>query len=622
MKNPNAMDPSDTSMDGADTDGGSDGTGILKVGSEVFDSDDHQVTGIAPVNVIFPWTTLPTPTVIHSTELSTSVEIAWETPKTVSSGSITTVTTVITRYVQDTVITVPAHTAYSHGFYNWNITQSNATFLVGTLWPSIPMPVVYITDDPNPLSETAVSHKEVTRTINIPPWPWHTNNEDPTKVTFTQGSPPGPTCTADCGEVCTRFCHGPCLNNCDDISYSDFIDPLDDNPPSVADCVGPDCKNGECKGKLCINKGCKGAGCQGRICTDDRVCEPTGCRGTDCHEGHCEGNDCQDYGCTGEDCDRGSGRCFGFNCLAWGCIGLDCPPSGSGKFTCTGPKCRVVSCTGPDCDNGLCKGDNCEPEDPDCEAQEAEVCTDWISSTLVTPASTYSTETVTTACETITACEATPTTRTKTITDDEFVEATVSIIEYAQTLPVDVSSALESELMKYATDYWSAVGSTSTKTTTTSTTSGGGSNPTESSYPNAFLIFKYHKEQDDTILETRDDTYSFYGAYYSYRTEVRDEDVCNGKYKVIGPADADESDDYPSSLGPFTLGQYTGCKYSSPNGKPGSVSCDNNELPFDCIGYVKPVGSHIVDLACGTSMNGAGVKKWESYNQVVQCAIF
>ncbi|CAI7670806.1 unnamed protein product [Penicillium pancosmium] len=621
LKNPNSMDPSDTIMNGADTKGGSDGTGTLKVGSELFDSDDHEVTGIAPVNVIFPWITLPTPTAIPETTLSTSVEVAWETPKTVTSGTITTVTTTITRYVQDTVITVPPHTAYSHGFYNWNITQSNATFLVGTLWPSIPMPVVHITDDPNPLFESGVSHKQVTRTINIPPWPWHTDNENPTRITFTQGSPPGPTCTADCGEVCTKFCNGPCLNNCDDLSYSDFIDPLDDHPPSVADCVGPDCKNGECKDKLCIEKGCKGKGCQGRICTDDMDCEPTGCRGTDCYEGHCEGDDCQDHGCTGEDCDESSGRCIGFNCLAWGCIGLDCPPSGSGKFTCTGPNCRVVSCAGPDCDNGICKGEDCEPEDRDCEAQEAEVCTDWISSTLVTPASTHSTETVTTACKTITACEATPTTTTKTITDDQFVEATVSIIEYAQTLPADVSSAIESELMAYASDYWSAIGSTtSTKTTATTTTSSGGSEPTKAGYPNSFLIFKYHEEKD-YIDASRKDTYSFYGAYYDYRQEMTEVQVCAGERKVAGPVDADEHDSYPSSLGGFDLGEYTGCKYTSPNGHPGHVTCENTLTEFDCLGFVKEKGTHVVDFGCGTSMDKAGTKTWKSYNKVIECSI-
>lgn len=69
------------------------------------------------------------------------------------------------------------------------------------------------------------------------------------------------------------------------------------------------------------------------------------------------------------------------------------------------------------------------------------MCTDWISSTLVTPALTYSTETLTTACETITACNAKSTTATKTIDGGDFIEATVTIIEYEETLDACSSSA-------------------------------------------------------------------------------------------------------------------------------------------------------------------------------------
>ncbi|GLI82248.1 hypothetical protein PoHVEF18_010675 [Penicillium ochrochloron] len=620
LKNPNSMDPSDTSMEGAAIEGGSDATGSLYVGSEVFNSENHEVTAIAPVNLIFPWTSLPTPTVIPATDLETSLEVAWKTAQTVTSGSITSVTSAITRLIQNTTIPVPAHTAYSYGFYNWNITEANATFIVGTLWPSIPMPVVYITDDPNPLSETGVTHEQVIRTINLPPWPWHTDKEEPTKITFTQGSPPGPTCTANCGQVCTNFCDGPCLNDCDDLSYSDFIDPADDDPPSVAHCTGPDCKNGECEGELCIEKGCTGKDCHEGVCTDDGDCKPTGCRGADCQKGHCSGDDCQNHGCVGEDCVTGSGRCLGFHCLAWGCLGIDCLVSGTGAFTCDGPHCRVVSCTGSNCENGICTGKGCKSEDSDCESQEAEVCTDWISSTLVTPASTYSTETVTTVCETITACKATPTTTTKTVDEDGFMEATVTLIQYAETLPADVSSLMESELMSYESSYWSALASTSTTTTTSSTTSSGGSDPT-GSYPDAFIIFKYHEEKDyyDT---SRKDTYSFYGAFYSYRTQITEDGVCHQTRKVVGPVDADEGENAPSSLSGFDLsGSYTGCQFTTSSGGA-YLFCDGRDTPFNCIGFVKEKGSHVVDYGCGKSMDQAGTWTWRSYNKVIECSVY
>ncbi|KAJ5441849.1 hypothetical protein N7491_004255 [Penicillium cf. griseofulvum] len=556
LKNPNSMDTSDTSMDGADVEGGSDGTETLFVGSGVFDSDSNQVTAIGPVNIVFPLTTLAIPTTIPAQGLPTSVE-------TVMSGSITTATTTITRYIQHTTISVPPLTTNVYGFHNWNITEANATQLVGTLWPSIPLPPVTITDDPNPLNETGVSHPAVTRTVYLPPWPWYTDNENPSKVTFTQGNPPGPTCTANCGQICTEFCGGPCLNNCDDLSYSDFVDPIDNNPPLVAPFSGPDCKNGKCIGKLCVQKGCTGKDCYSGICVGGDDCKPTGCTGPDCDSGHCSGSDCQDHGCVGSDCDSSSGGCFGIGCLSWGCLGSQCS---SDDFTCTGPNCRVS-------------------EDSDCKIQEAEMCTDWISSTLVTPASTYSTETLTTACEIITACNAKPTTATKTIDGGEFIEATVTIIEYEQTLDADIEASIESDWSSYISSYWSAIDSTSTSTTATKTTTeGGGTDPTGSAIPNSFIIFKYHEEKDNGFDLSRSDSYAFYAVYYSYRQQITEDDVCAHTRKVTDSVDAKESTEYPTDLGSFTLGQYTGCKYTPNGSKPGIVSCDNNELPFECVG--------------------------------------
>ncbi|CAG8250664.1 unnamed protein product [Penicillium salamii] len=623
LKSPNSMNSSVTSMDGADIEGGSDGTGTLFVGSEVLDSDTNKVTAIGPVNIVFPSKSLTTPTTISAQNFPTSFEVAWETTMTVTSGSVTTPTTTITRYIQQTNIPVPALTTDVHGYHNWNITQANATHLVGTLWPSISMPAVTLTNDPNPLNETGVSHPPVTRTVHLPPWPWYTDKEDPAKVTFTQGSPPGPTCSSNCGHVCKEFCGGPCLNNCDDVSYTDFVDPNDEDPPSVSPCTGPDCKNGKCTGDLCIEKGCTGYDCNSGICTGGDDCKPSGCTGTDCKEGHCTGDSCHDHGCIGSDCDSSSGGCFGLSCLSWGCLGPQCS---STDFTCTGPSCRVVSCTGPGCENGICTGKGCKSTDTDCETQSADICTEWINSTMVSPASTYSTKTVTTACETITACGAKPTTATKTLTDDVLIEATVTIIEYAQTLDADVESSIEKDWQSYISSYWSAIDSTSSSTSTSisatkTTTKGEGSYPTGGAYPNSFIIWKYHKEED-YFDDSHDDSYAFYAAYYSYREDITTDEVCHQKRKVTDSISAKKSEENPSSLGPFTLGQYTGCKYISPGGKPGYVTCKNNEQDFNCIGYVREDSDQVVDFGCGESINGAGTKTWKSYNKAIECSIY
>ncbi|KAE8310127.1 hypothetical protein BDV41DRAFT_400350 [Aspergillus transmontanensis] len=617
LKNPNLFTDSDLSMDGADPGGGSDGTGNLYVGAEVLNPDSNPVTAIAPVNIVFPISTLPSPTTIAPSGYPTSLEVAWPTTKTVTSGTITTVTSTITRYIQTTTIAVPSLTVREHGFYNWNITDKNTTHLVGALIPSIRLPPIVITDDPNPLKETSVSHTPaVTRTIHLPPWPWTTDGAKYPRITFTQGGPPGPTCTAGCGTLCTQFCDGPCLNNCGDTSSRDFISPLDDDPPTVAPCAGKDCKNGKCQGEICIEKGCTGADCQNRVCVGDD-CKPTGCTGPDCDKGHCSGKNCQDHGCVGKDCDKQSGGCFGPLCLSWGCLGPQC--SGT-DFVCTGPHCRVVSCSGPSCKNGICTGPGCMTEDGDCEAKEAESCTEWISSTMMTPASTYSTQTVTTACKTISACNAKGTTVTKTIDEDGLVEGTVTYIE--NDVPTDAADdAIASSLASYYSSYWSAVDATSTSSTvssTTTTTSSSGGGQTHDPIPNSLIILKEHIE-DEHFDSSVSHYYKWYSVYYSYRHQVTEKGICALSGKVDGPVKSDEGEEYPTSLGPFALGQYTGCLYSGSKHRPGSVKCDNSELAFTCLGY--KYNAHAADWNCGKTYTKDGTTHYSNYYKAVECLI-
>ncbi|OGM41754.1 bacteriodes thetaiotaomicron symbiotic chitinase [Aspergillus bombycis] len=489
MKNPNGMTADDTSMDGASAEGGSDGTGLLYVGQEIF-GDSPTVTAIAPVSIIFPKSIMSIPTTIDfGAGYPTSLEVAWGTTKTVTVDGITTVTSTVTRYIMPTTISLPPITTDTVYYYNWNISDIVTTSR-GLLIPSFEIPPVIVTNHPNPLNETSVTHSPLaTRTVSIPPWPWTTDGTQYPAITFTQGHPPGPTCTANCGHKCYSFCNGPCLTDCGVGSTSSFVDPEDPDAPSVSKCSGPGCLNGKCTDRgLCIERGCTGKDCKNRICVGDE-CIPTACTGPDCDSGHCNGDKCQDHGCIGEDCDgkagksnnndnddnndddddshgggRSSGRCFGIFCLSWGCLGSQCSHT---DFTCKGPQCRVVTCSGPNCSNGVCTGKGCKTEDSDCEHQEADSCTAYITSQLITPASTYSTTTVTSRCETITACAARPTTVTSTMDENGLNEGTISNIDYAMSDDPALASYLDEQLSSF---FDSAFATATTTTSTTSTT--------------------------------------------------------------------------------------------------------------------------------------------------------
>ncbi|KAH8427245.1 uncharacterized protein LDX57_004958 [Aspergillus melleus] len=493
LKNPNELTADDTGMDGANAKGGSDGTGLLYVGQEVL-GNSPTFTAIAPVSVIFPKSVLSSPTTINlGGGYPTSLEVAWSTTKTVTIGTLTTVTSTITRHIMSTTIPLKDITTATINYYNWNISDI-VTSSIGTLIPSIEIAPVVVTDDPNPLKETGVTHLPlVTRTVSIPPWPWTTDGTKFPTVTFKEGSPPGPTCTANCGHKCYGFCDGPCLHDCGKGSSSSFIDPLDKNPPSFSKCSGPGCINGKCTGNsLCIERGCTGADCKNRICVGDD-CIPTACTGKDCDDGHCSGKDCQDHGCIGKDCngknddndddDSGgggiSGLCLGRSCLSWGCLGPACSKT---DFTCTGSRCRIVTCSGRGCSNGICTGKGCQSEDSDCEDKEANACTAYISSTLITPASTYSTTTVTSRCQTITACAATPTATTRTVDKDGLVEGTISNIGVSVASSPSLASQVRDELSSFLASAFTTTVTTTSKPTTTKETTSAPPVPTETGY--------------------------------------------------------------------------------------------------------------------------------------------
>ncbi|KAJ6084467.1 hypothetical protein N7486_011267 [Penicillium sp. IBT 16267x] len=463
LTNPNSLSLDDTSVDGANPDGSSGGSGDVYIDPGIYSSKNPTVTCVPPCNLILPPWTLPSFTTITFPDYETSLEVAWTTTITTTISEVATVITTIARTVETTTIPIPPVITNIIDVWNWNITIPSATVTTYHPVSSILPPPITIIDDPNPASITGVVHPPVTRTITVPPYPYQSDDIDPffPTITFTTG-PPGPSCTGGCGHKCHIFCGGPCLTDCDGGNNSnDFNDPVDPDPPKThVHCKGPDCVNGVCTGPLCIKVGCVGSSCSDSLCLGGD-CSPRYCHGDSC-DSTCSGSDCQTSGCIGDDC-NGSGFCFGLQCLSWGCLGPNCGPD----LICIGPDCTEVSCTGPGCEDGICTGPGCESEDEDCEPEEAPFCTEFVYSTVIAPATT-STRTTSEACRTITACGATATTTTTT-RDEEDMTMTVSDIMRQASIDLDALSSAAASI-KSKESSWLSEGITTTSTTTTKST--------------------------------------------------------------------------------------------------------------------------------------------------------
>ncbi|KAG2001682.1 hypothetical protein GB937_010025 [Aspergillus fischeri] len=158
-----------------------------------------------------------------------------------------------------------------------------------------------------------------------------------------------------------------------------------------------------------------------------------------------------------------------------------CPDGG-----CSGSDCQKVGCYGTRCigGTGLCLSPGCDrrvfgPGESDCETSEADICTEYISSSLEPVASTYTT-TTSTACQTITACDAEPSTTTTTISDHVAVATPHKY--YHWTLDPVVASSVASSIEK---DF-SSLHATTTTTTTTSRTTTKPTSTTASTTTDAF----------------------------------------------------------------------------------------------------------------------------------------
>ncbi|KAL1872260.1 hypothetical protein Plec18167_006863 [Paecilomyces lecythidis] len=177
LGNPNDLSPDDMSMDGANTDGGSDGTGDFLVGSEIFAPHSNTVTGVGPINMVFPPSTLKNPTTLYPGPFITSLEIAHPVTTTITAHGTVTVTTTMTRVIETTTIPLAPITLGAIPWWNWNITSHNKTNGSTVLFPSIEIGPVAISDNFSAFNISMASPTTTSnRTIIVPPWPWSTTS--------------------------------------------------------------------------------------------------------------------------------------------------------------------------------------------------------------------------------------------------------------------------------------------------------------------------------------------------------------------------------------------------------------------------------------------------------------
>ncbi|KAH2165563.1 hypothetical protein KXV74_005075, partial [Aspergillus fumigatus] len=365
LANPNDLSYDDTSMEGANAGGGSDGTGLFYVGQEIFDKGQNTVTAVAPVSVIFPKSVLGSPTTIDfGAGYPTSLEVAASTTATVVRGTVTSVTTAVTRYIVETTIPLKQLVTGTINYYNWNITGGIKSTKM-PLVPSIEIPPAIVTDNPNPMKETGVYHTPlVTRTTR-----W-------------------------------ILSHLP-LKNAQDLGV------LTENVTITA------CALKKAVKEMIVKIGSASAttalprAAQGMIVPT--VIARVATVRTTVASGPIVTAVVQEDALVYS--------------VSRGVV------SGSTARRSISPALVLAAASS---------------EDNDCEAEKADSCTDWISSTLVTPASTYSTTTITTRCDTITACSAKATTTTSTVDEDGLIEGTITDFQWATTSDdADLISYLE-----------------------------------------------------------------------------------------------------------------------------------------------------------------------------------
>ncbi|KAE8306364.1 hypothetical protein BDV41DRAFT_585895 [Aspergillus transmontanensis] len=147
---------------------------VVYVDSSIWTEENPEVTCPAPCALVLPNYPLSSTTVITPPPHVTTLDVAWPTQTLItrSNGEVITTTTV-TRILQETTIIAPPVTATDLPMANVNITipLDEDERLTIKPKPRFPPVIVTITNDPNPLSQTGVSHPPVTRSVTVPPWP-------------------------------------------------------------------------------------------------------------------------------------------------------------------------------------------------------------------------------------------------------------------------------------------------------------------------------------------------------------------------------------------------------------------------------------------------------------------
>ncbi|GFF43033.1 mutanase Pc12g07500 [Aspergillus lentulus] len=281
-------------------DDGSDGDGSefeqVIIDSGIWANEHPAVSCGSDCVLVLPPTTLPTPTrITFDGGYPTVLNVAWETPTvtTLSDGKVIT-TTAITHILQTTVVDVPPIVVTVLPI--WPVTiPSNVSNT--TIYPMmrIPPQTVVITDDPNPLSQSGVTHPVVTRSVTIPPYPWSStrakdNDIKPVIYTSAADKKSGPRCVdkAKCDKPCLSriFCDGPCFTNCGGGGFAAANDPnpLPNPNPGPADPNNEDPDEDDCDGEIVtatdVWVSCKTIDSTSTSCTTTSSNVHTGCRAT------------------------------------------------------------------------------------------------------------------------------------------------------------------------------------------------------------------------------------------------------------------------------------------------------------------------------------------------------
>lgn len=229
-----STDGSDIGNNGSLAGGGDDGSGTVFLDPTIWSQQKPTVQCSPPCTLILPPVTLSTTTTITFPLYTTSLEVGWTTTTAYVTSDVTTsikgsstvdvtITSTITisyytAITETTTLTIPPIIGTTIPVWNVPI---NSTVTNTTIYPfsSILPPTFVITDNPNPLNSSGVTHPANTRTIIPPPFPYSSSKgtRDPhfPSITFIHG-PPKPTCLAGCGHQCLLFCSVPCLLDCGD----------------------------------------------------------------------------------------------------------------------------------------------------------------------------------------------------------------------------------------------------------------------------------------------------------------------------------------------------------------------------------------------------------------------